>query len=164
MKTGNRRTNIFRCSWPSHSVECARQKNSRVNRRSISTFPISRYHVANLLLETLQYSTVIISVSYPSMQPTVSLPRVTAQFVCGLFSFRAVKHVHDTNPQWNGQLRYRHNKNKLVRLSVTCRVSWARGPYPVAKNNGGTHPSYSSFGQVITCGQIIFQRIRLPGA
>ena len=33
-------------------MECACQEEKRINRRSISTIPISRYHVANLSLET----------------------------------------------------------------------------------------------------------------
>ena len=33
-------------------MECPRQEERRINRRSISTIPISRYHVANLSLET----------------------------------------------------------------------------------------------------------------
>ena len=33
-------------------MECARQEERRINRRSISTIPISRHHVANLSLET----------------------------------------------------------------------------------------------------------------
>ena len=33
-------------------MECARQEEKRINRRSISTIPIFRYHVANLSLET----------------------------------------------------------------------------------------------------------------